>query len=178
MADHSITLLLGGARSGKSSYAEKLAEKTDKELYYIATAEAHDQEMIERIKKHQARRVNGWRVFEEPLKISETITEYATRERVILVDCLTLWLSNIMCKGHDVMPHLVGLISSLENVKGSVIFVANEVGLGIVPENKLARSFRDEAGRMNKAVASVASDVYFMAAGLPLCMKKNGQSQL
>jgi len=170
-----ITLILGGARSGKSIFAEQMAEKSDKKLIYIATAEAHDHEMVNRITLHQSRRCDRWRTIEEPYNIADMIGEHADPEVILLIDCLTLWLSNLMCRSRDLMPHFVSLISSLENVSGPVMLVANEVGLSIVPENNLARAFRDEAGRLNKAVASAASDVIFMAAGLPMSLKKDGK---
>ena len=175
MANFPVTLILGGARSGKSSFAEKLALKSEKKPFYIATAEARDDEMVRRINQHQSRRDERWLTIEEPLKIDEIIDQRAHPENILVVDCLTLWLSNIMCRDNNVMTHIIGLVSCLENIKGPIIFVANEVGLGIVPENDLARAFRDEAGRLNKAVASVASDVIFMAAGLPMAMKKSGK---
>ena len=178
MSDYPITLILGGARSGKSVLAEQLAEQmaeqSGKSLYYIATAEGHDDEMIKRIKIHQGRRNNQWKTLEEPLNIAQLILETAQSDRVLLIDCLTLWLSNIMCAEGDAMSYINPLTRCLERARGPVILVSNEVGLGIVPVNKLARDFQDEAGRMNKAVAQVATDVLFMVAGLPMCLKKDG----
>lgn len=170
-----ITFILGGARSGKSIFAEHLAEKSDKNLIYVATAERHDVEMVKRIALHQSRRSDRWRIIEEPYDIADVIGRQTHPDSILLVDCLTLWLSNLMCTAKDVMPYFVSLISSLENIEGPVMLVANEVGLSIVPENNLARVFRDEAGRLNKAVASAASDVIFMAAGLPMSLKKDGK---
>lgn len=176
MVNFPITVILGGARSGKSSFAEKLAENSGKDLFYIATAEAFDDEMTDRIHIHRSRRNDRWQTLEEPLEIVRLIEETASPDRIVLIDCLTLWLSNIMCAERDVLPYLVSLISCLENVKGPVILVSNEVGLGIVPENSLARKFRDEAGRLNVVVASVATDVLFMASGLPMPLKRDGKA--
>ncbi|PHZ85651.1 bifunctional adenosylcobinamide kinase/adenosylcobinamide-phosphate guanylyltransferase [Paremcibacter congregatus] len=177
MTEQAITLVIGGARSGKSSFAERLAEDSGKKLYYIATAEAHDAEMAARIADHQKRREDRWITIQEPLDLARVVSETAATDRVILVDCLTLWLSNIMCRDGDVEAYCEDLLAALKNIKGPVIFVANEVGLGIVPENKMARDFRDDAGRLNQAVARLAHDVHFMAAGLSLCMKRDGNPQ-
>lgn len=166
------TLVLGGARSGKSRYAEELVETYEKGLY-LATAEAigGDQEMAARIAKHQQRRGDIWKTIEEPLDVANIISSQSTAGRPILVDCLTLWLSNLMFAKRDIDAATTELVAALEKSKGPVVLVSNEVGLGIVPENALARAFRDQAGIMNQVVAAACDRVVFMAAGLPLIMK-------
>ncbi len=166
------TLVLGGARSGKSSHAEKLARETGLARVYVATAQAYDDEMRERIARHQADRAeDGWRTIEEPIGLAAVIAQNATPDTVLLIDCLTLWLSNIMLGGRDVAAMQAALISILQSAKGPVILVSNEVGMGIVPETKLGRDFRDAQGRLNQAVAAVVPRVVFVAAGLPLVLK-------
>jgi adenosylcobinamide kinase/adenosylcobinamide-phosphate guanylyltransferase len=167
----SITFILGGARSGKSRFAETLAGKAAASQVYIATAEAHDEEMRARIARHQRDRGEGWRTVEAPLELPGAIRREAGAGRVVLVDCLTLWLSNLMAGGADIEAQTGRLIAALRAARGPVILVSNEVGLGIVPDNALARAFRDHAGRLHQAVAALAGRVVFMAAGLPLEMK-------
>lgn len=168
----SSTLVLGGARSGKSSHAEKLARETGLARVYVATAQAYDDEMRERIARHQADRAeDGWRTIEEPIGLAAVIARNAKPDTVLLIDCLTLWLSNIMLSGRDVPAMQAALISILEAAKGPVILVSNEVGMGIVPETKLGRDFRDAQGRLNQAVAAMVPCVVFVAAGLPLVLK-------
>lgn len=168
----SSTLVLGGARSGKSSHAEKFARETGLARVYLATAQAYDEEMRERIARHQADRAeDGWRTIEEPIGLAAVIARNAIPDTVLLVDCLTLWLSNIMLSGRDVAAMQAALISILQSAKGPVILVSNEVGMGIVPETKLGRDFRDAQGRLNQAVAAVVPRVVFVAAGLPLVLK-------
>ena len=172
MSMESSTLVLGGARSGKSSHAEKLARETGLARVYVATAQAYDDEMRERIARHQADRAeDGWRTIEEPIGLAAVIARNAKPDTVLLIDCLTLWLSNIMLSGRDVPAMQAALISILEAAKGPVILVSNEVGMGIVPETKLGRDFRDAQGRLNQAVAAMVPCVVFVAAGLPLVLK-------
>ena len=166
-----ITLVLGGARSGKSSFAEKLVLQGSGPRAYLATAQARDDEMAARIERHQLDRGENWSTCEEPVEISNAIRQAAKSHPVILIDCLTLWLSNLMEAGHDVEEATSELIDTLREVSADVVLVANEVGLGIVPANALARAFRDEAGRMNMRIAEVADTVYFVAAGLANKMK-------
>ncbi len=169
-----VTLILGGARSGKSARAEALvleALGSGDGAVYIATAQARDEEMALRIAAHQARRGRGWQTVECPVALAEAITVRAGPGRALLVDCLTLWLSNIMLAGDDVAAARAGLVEALENAKGPVVLVSNEVGLGVVPESPLGRRFRDAAGVLNQAVARVADRVEFVAAGLPLVLK-------
>ncbi len=167
-----ITLVLGGARSGKSRYAEALVAEAAPGALYLATAEAHDAEMAERIRAHRARRGNFWQTLEEPLALAACLRRESRAERPILVDCLTLWLSNLLEAGRAVEREAADLLEALPALAGPVVFVANEVGLGIVPENALARAFRDHAGRLNQAIAATAERVVFIAAGLPLVLKE------
>lgn len=166
-----VTLILGGARSGKSTYAEHRAEAQPGACIYLATATAGDAEMAERIAHHRARRGERWQTREAPLALPEALEAAAEPDAVVLVDCLTLWLSNILLRDLDVTDHCAQLLATLPRLSGPVIFVSNEVGLGIVPDNALARRFRDEAGRLNQAVAAAAQSVVFVAAGLPLVLK-------
>ena len=166
-----VTLVLGGARSGKSAYAESLIERAPGDPVYIATGTPGDAEMSARIQQHRARRGDRWRTVEEPLDLSGALAREARGGRTVLVDCLTLWLSNVMAAGHDPEAGMDGLVRALGQSTGAIVLVANEVGLGIVPDNALARAFRDHAGRLNQAVASVADRVIFVAAGLPMTLK-------
>ena len=163
-----LTLIVGGARSGKSSYAEGLIGATG---LYLATAEPGDAEMVQRIARHRARRGAHWATVEEPLELAPALARHARADRPILVDCLTLWLSNLMHAGRDIEAATRGLLDALPGLAGTVVFVANEVGLGIVPDNALARRFRDEAGRLNQTVATSCQRVVLVAAGLPLILK-------
>jgi adenosylcobinamide kinase/adenosylcobinamide-phosphate guanylyltransferase len=165
-------LVLGGARSGKSRQAETLAMEVEGQRIYIATAEITDDEMRERIAAHRAARDGkGWQTVEEPLGLPATLMRLSKPGTVILVDCLTLWLNNILFKERPVIPAVQALCSALANARGTVILVSNETGRGIVPDNNLARRFRDEAGLLNQRVAEIADEVIFMAAGLPLHLK-------
>jgi adenosylcobinamide kinase/adenosylcobinamide-phosphate guanylyltransferase len=166
-----VVLFLGGARSGKSRIAQERAEASAGELVYVATGEALDAEMHDRIARHRADRGARWRTVEVPLELADVIQRESGPGRVLLVDCLTLWLSNVMLSGHDVSAATARLLDSLGAAPGAVLVVSNEVGMGIVPENALARRFRDEAGRLNQRVASVAHEVVLVAAGLPLRIK-------
>ena len=164
-----LTLVLGGARSGKSVYAEQLLASLPGPWAYIATAEAFDDEMHERIKLHKGRRT-GWAEHETPLELADTLAN-RTAELPSLVDCLTLWLSNLMHAERPVPAATDALIAALSKRVAPCVIVSNEVGLGIVPDNALARAFRDEAGRLNQKIAAVADKVVFVAAGLPLTLK-------
>jgi adenosylcobinamide kinase/adenosylcobinamide-phosphate guanylyltransferase len=164
-----IVLLLGGARSGKSRIAQARAEALPGELVYIATGAALDAEMAERIARHRADRGPRWRTVEAPIDLPDAIRPEGGR--VLLVDCLTLWLSNLMLGEHDIPAASDRLLAALDAASSTVLLVANEVGMGIVPENALARRFRDEAGRLNQRVAAAAHEVLLVAAGLALRMK-------
>ena len=166
-----VTLVLGGARSGKSSFAERITVTHARGCAYLATAEIGDDEMAERVRKHRARREAHWRTIEAPLEIAAAIMAETEHGAAVLVDCLTLWLSNLMAAARDPDKETEALIRALGQAGGPVVFVSNEVGLGIVPDNALARAFRDHAGRMNQRVAEVANNVFFVAAGLPLRLK-------
>jgi adenosylcobinamide kinase/adenosylcobinamide-phosphate guanylyltransferase len=164
-------LVLGGARSGKSAYAERLVLASAPTALYLATGAAGDAEMAARIGHHQARRGAAWTTVEEPRDLAGALTRLLRPERPILVDCLTLWLSNLMYDGADIAAETARLTALISKPAGPVVFVANEVGLGIVPDNALAREFRDHAGRINQAVAAAVDAVVFIAAGLPLTLK-------
>ena len=165
-----VTLVLGGARAGKSAFAEALASAWEPRVY-LATAVITDDEMAERIATHRARRGAGWRTVEEPVELAAAVRRESASATCLLVDCLTVWLGNLMHHGHDVDAARETLLESLATAAGPVVLVANEVGLGIVPDNGMARAFRDHAGRLNQAVARVASRVYFVAAGIPMTLK-------
>lgn len=166
-----IALVLGGARSGKSSFAQALAEDETDDLIYIATAQAFDAEMTERIARHRSDRGQRWQTVECPLGLADAIAEHQGEGKTILVDCLTLWLSNLMLGGHDIAAAVSELVTSLKDSSAKVVLVSNEVGQGIVPDNILARRFRDEAGWLNQAAARAATNVWFVTAGLPLRLK-------
>ncbi|MCG8359563.1 MAG: bifunctional adenosylcobinamide kinase/adenosylcobinamide-phosphate guanylyltransferase [Kiloniellales bacterium] len=166
-----ITLILGGARSGKSRHAEVLVEGQPGDCVYLATAEAGDAEMAARIEAHRARRGARWRTVEEPLDLLGALGRHASAEGAVLVDCLTLWLSNLMGAERDVEAECAHLLDGLAALPGPVVFVSNEVGLGIHPMNALARRFVDHAGRLHQRLAEAAASVIFMAAGLPLHLK-------
>ena len=169
----SVTLILGGARSGKSARAEVLALDIagGRGALYLATAEAKDDEMTARIAAHQARRGPAWETIECPLDLAAAIDGHAAPERVVLVDCLTLWLSNVMLAAREATAECAALVDALGRAAGPVVVVANEVGLGVVPETPLGRRFRDAAGRLNQDVARLADRVEFVAAGLPVVLK-------
>lgn len=166
------TLVLGGARSGKSRFAETLIEASGLDPVYVATGEAHDGEMAARIAAHRERRGSTWRTIEAPHDLAAALREADGGGRAVLVDCLTLWLSNLIMADSDVDRAGDGLAAVLPVLSAPVVFVSNEVGLGIVPENALARRFRDEAGRLNQKIAAAAGTVYFVAAGLPMALKQ------
>lgn len=165
-----LTFLLGGARSGKSAHAEQLITQFPAPWTYIATAQAYDDEMRERIDLHRSRRGEGWHTLDAPLDLVGALGSVPDGVPV-LVDCLTLWLTNNMLAEHDVAAESGSLAELLARPRGPWFVVANEVGLGIVPDNALARRFRDAAGRLNQQVAAAADEVLFMVAGLPMKVK-------
>ncbi len=169
-----ITLVLGGARSGKSAYAETLVEGMGPGIY-LATAEAGDGEMTERIRRHRQRRGARWTTVEEPLDLADALGRYSAPGCAVLVDCLTLWLSNVMAADRDVAAETGALAQCLSRLPGPVVLVSNEVGLGIVPATKLGRVFRDHAGTLNQTIARIAPRVVFVAAGLPLMLKDTAE---
>jgi adenosylcobinamide kinase/adenosylcobinamide-phosphate guanylyltransferase len=165
-----LTLVLGGARSGKSRHAEALVQAHPPPWTYVATAEAYDQEMRERIAAHRARRPEGWETRDAPLDLAAAIRE-APPGRPVLVDCLTLWLTNVMLAERDVEAEMAALVEACAAAPGPLVLVSNEVGLGIVPDNALARRFRDHAGILHQRLALKADRVLFMVAGLPMQVK-------
>jgi len=170
------TLVLGGQRSGKSAYAERLVEARPGACVYLATAEAYDGEMARRIAEHKARRGHRWSTVEEPLDLPGALAEAAGPGRTVLVDCLTLWLSNLLGRERDVAEARSLLCDVLAGLQGPAVIVSNEVGLGVIPDNKLARAFVDEAGRLHQAVAATAARVVFVTAGLPRTLKDTARA--
>jgi len=163
--------VLGGARSGKSAFAENLVIETGLSRHYIATGRAWDVEMQTRIANHRQARGGGWITHEVPLDLASCLQGLDNSENVILVDCLTLWVTNLMMEERDMDIAFRMLATGLAAMTAKVVLVSNEVGLGIVPDNRMARDFRDHAGRLHQHIASLAREVYFIAAGLPLKMK-------
>lgn len=171
------SLVLGGARSGKSSFSEKLASESGLEVVYIATAQINDAEFSARVDHHKQRRPASWVLVEEPFYLAKTLAEYAREDRFLLVDCLTLYLAQWSCPDCNPPFNKIweqerdDLLASLKNLPGQIALVSNEVGLGIVPMGELNRRFQDEAGRLNQSVANVCDQVLFMVAGLPMTLK-------
>jgi adenosylcobinamide kinase / adenosylcobinamide-phosphate guanylyltransferase len=164
-------LVLGGARSGKSSFAQGQAEGDRSSLVFVATAQAYDQEMSERIRLHQEQRGTRWRLVEEPFALAAVVQREAAPDRTLLIDCMTLWLSNIMLRGDDVASAAEEVAHVLEHADGRLILVSNEVGLGLVPDYALGRRFRDAQGHLNQVLARVCQQVVFVVAGLPVPLK-------
>ena len=164
-------LVLGGARSGKSRYAQRLAESSGLQPVLIATAEARDAEMALRIERHAAERSAQWTVVEEPVALAEALWREARKERIVVVDCATLWLSKILLEGDNIAAATKDLAQSVAKLSGPVIFVSNEVGGGVVPENRLARAFRDAQGLLNQALAEACEAVVLVSAGIAVCLK-------
>jgi adenosylcobinamide kinase/adenosylcobinamide-phosphate guanylyltransferase len=165
-------LVLGGARSGKTAFAERLAMRAGERPAYLATAEALDGEMRERVQTHQRQRQGRFATIEEPVRLTQAVVTAARSHDVILVDCLTLWITNLLAANRDVagaVEDLAGVLLQIDGVR--VILVSNEVGLGIVPDNAMARSFRDLAGSAHQRLAEICAEVYFIVAGLPMTMK-------
>jgi adenosylcobinamide kinase/adenosylcobinamide-phosphate guanylyltransferase len=170
MAEH--VLVLGGARSGKTGFAEKLAMRAGERPLYLATAQALDDEMRERVKLHQQQRHKRFATHEEPLNLAGALEAAAADHDVVLVDCLTLWITNLIVAGRNVagaVDELVALLPRLSST--SVILVSNEVGWGIVPDNAMGRMFRDLAGSTHQRLAEICSDVHLVVAGLPMTLK-------
>ena len=164
-------LVLGGARSGKSGYAQTLAERSGLAPIYVATATVYDDEMQDRVDRHRAARDHRWRTVEEPLALAATLEREAAPEAVVLVDCLTLWLTNVMLGGGDADAASSGLAEAIAGVRGPLVLVSNEVGMGIVPDNALARAFRDAQGRLNQTMAEACDAVVLVTSGLPMLLK-------
>lgn len=173
----SIHLILGGARSGKSAYAEKLAQTSGLAVTYIATAQIYDDEFKTRVQHHKNRRPIEWALVEEPHYLAQKLRNLDAPNQCLIVDCLTLWLAQWICpdcnppQDSSWQAEREALLSTLPTFQGKVILVSNEVGMGIVPLGEINRQFQDEQGRLNQAVAGVANEVTFVAAGLPLKLK-------
>jgi adenosylcobinamide kinase/adenosylcobinamide-phosphate guanylyltransferase len=172
MSESSL-VVLGGARSGKSRYAQARAEAAGGNPVFVATAEALDDEMRERIARHRADRDPRWTTVEAPRGLPDAIDALSGREAVVLVDCLTLWVSNLLLADADIALAGQQLCNAIARFEGRLILVANEVGLGIVPDNALARAFRDAAGQLNQSVAATVREVVLLTAGLPLTLKSD-----
>lgn len=166
-----LTLVLGGARSGKSRHAEMLVEESGLTPYYIATAEPLDDEMRQRITQHRARRGTHWQTIEEPLRLTETLHSVTAEGRALMVDCLTLWLTNLMVHDQAVEAEIDGLLDCLPALDGATVLISNEVGLGVMPTNAMARTFIDHAGLLHQRIAAEADQVLSMTAGLPQQLK-------
>ncbi len=169
-----IILILGGARSGKSTYALTLAKKSRQKVAFIATCQALDAEMAERIRLHKIKRPKTWQTFEEPYNLSGVLGETGNKFQVVLLDCLTLFVSNLMLKGKkegDILNEVGGILALLKKACKKAIIVSNEVGLGIVPNSRLGRNFRDVAGKANQLVAANSDQVFFMISGIPVKIK-------
>jgi adenosylcobinamide kinase/adenosylcobinamide-phosphate guanylyltransferase len=179
-----ITLITGGARSGKSGFAERLAAQSGLQVVYVATAHADDAEMVERIRRHRANRPVGWLTLEEPLALGATVRAHARADRCLVVDCLTLWLSNLIladspeaaevdliAPGPMFAAERADLLDALRKSPGQAILVSNEVGMGVVPLGALSRFFVDETGRLNQEIAASAVRVVWMVAGCPIPAK-------
>lgn len=171
MTTNSVTFFLGGARSGKSRLAQQLAEAQSGVLVYLATGQPFDTEMADRIQRHRADRGPRWRTVDCLLDLPAAIAREAVAGNIVLVDCLTLWSSNLILADADTSSAANDLLAAIAGASGPVILVSNEVGLGIVPDNALARRFRDDVGRLHQAVAALAHAVHFVAAGLSLRLK-------
>ena len=178
------TLILGGARSGKSAHAEKLADASGKTVIYLATAQAHDDEMAARIDQHRQQRPATWTTVEEPLALGAAMLAHATPESLLLIDCLTVWLSNLLFADGLEFPEIGRIaapptfiaqrrffLDALKQVPGDVVLVSNEVGMGIIPQGAITRWYVDEAGRLNQTVAAQCERAVWVAAGLPLILK-------
>lgn len=171
------SLILGGARSGKSALAERLAHESGHPVTYIATAQAHDEEMAARIAHHRAGRPSYWACVEEPLALADALRAHASPGQCVLVDCLTLWLSNLLIANDEALfeREREALLAVVPELTGQVLLVSNEVGLGVVPMGELSRRFVDEAGRLHQALAVRCERVLFVAAGLPLTLKNESK---
>ncbi len=169
-----LIFITGGARSGKSRLATDLAGQAGKHVAFIATGQALDKEMAERIKKHQSDRPAGWKTVEEPLNIASAIAKLPKNTQAVIIDCLTLLVTNLMLSGKtdkQIKDAIKNVITTAKSIKATVIVVSNEVGAGIVPENKMARDFRDIAGIANQIVAKASDKAYAMFAGYPVKLK-------
>ncbi|HEX2527633.1 MAG TPA: bifunctional adenosylcobinamide kinase/adenosylcobinamide-phosphate guanylyltransferase [Geminicoccus sp.] len=166
-----VTLVLGGARSGKSRHAESVCLRTGLEPVYLATSQVFDAEMASRVARHRADRDPRWTTVEEPLALAASLRLHAAPGRIVLVECLTLWVTNLMVAELDVAAASAELVATLTDLAGPVVLVSNEVGQGVVPANAMARTFVDHAGRLHQDVAAIATTVTLVVAGLALQLK-------
>lgn len=164
-----ITFILGGAKSGKSKFACELVKK-EKNVVFIATAEAGDFEMERRIKKHQRKRPEHWTICEEPINIDICLQKYNNSENTVIIDCLTLWVSNLMMR-KLIKRKIKSFINTLNSVKCNVVIISNEVGQGIVPDNFISREYRDLLGELNCSIAKISDKVYYLVCGIPIKIK-------
>ena len=173
-----IRFILGGARSGKSRYAEQLASDGGKEVVYIATAQAYDDEMQTRILHHKKQRPANWTTIEEALNLDKVLSNNSNITNCILIDCLTLWLTNLLCVNYDVTLAKQALLDALRQSQSDIIIVSNETGMGVVPMGELTRRYCDEVGWLHQEIAALADQVVLMVAGIPVVIKEvcNGQS--
>jgi adenosylcobinamide kinase/adenosylcobinamide-phosphate guanylyltransferase len=172
--DKKLIFITGGCRSGKSQFALDYANRHFRKKLYLATCEALDKEMVKRIEDHKKRRGLDWQTVEEPIKITEAIRRHENDMEVILLDCITLWLSNLLMRqesDHEIMNEVSRLMDTIKQGQTSFIFVSNEVGMGIVPVEPLGRRFRDVSGMANQKIAEVAQTVIFMVSGIPIFLK-------
>ncbi len=168
MASH---LILGGARSGKTGHALELAQKSGLRKFMIVTAPALDGSMAQRIARHRAERGDEWTVFEEETEIAPLLRQIARPDRVVVIDCLTLWLSNLFFREADWAPRSAALCGALARAAGEIVLISNEVGLGVAPETKLGNDFRDAQGALNQTIAATCDHARLIVAGLPLTLK-------
>jgi len=178
MGPSAHVLVLGGRRSGKSGFAEGLVLSSVLAPVYVATATAGDGEMADRIARHRARRGAGWRTIETPLRLAGAIRDAAVTGNAVLVDCLTLWLANLMEAGSDIAAETAGLVAALDAAAGPVVLVSNEVGAGIIPDNALARAYSDAHGILNQRIGAAVGRVVLVVAGQPLLLKPSPQGSI
>jgi len=169
-----LTLVLGGAASGKSAFAENICFQTDKPRVYVATAQAFDEEMIKKISDHRRQRGPDWLTVEAPLDLGDALSDRSVDD-IVLLDCATLWLSNVLLAEHDLDMAMTAFLSDISNCPAQIVIVSNEVGHGIVPDNALARQFRNAQGRLNQSLAAQADLVVNVVAGLPQILKGNNE---
>ncbi len=165
-----LTLVIGGAASGKSAFAESLVLQSQKSPVYIATAQVFDDEMAAKVARHRDLRGTGWTTIEEPINVGQAL-EQITAGQAVLIDCATLWLTNLLLGKHDIAAASANLLGAMRRCRGPVVIVSNEVGYGIVPENALSRSFRNAQGTLNQTIAAEADTVVTVIAGLPMVLK-------
>ncbi|SIS96837.1 bifunctional adenosylcobinamide kinase/adenosylcobinamide-phosphate guanylyltransferase [Neptunomonas antarctica] len=173
-----IRFIIGGARSGKSRYAEKLASDSRKKVVYVATAQAYDDEMKARIQHHKEQRPDAWQTFEEPIYISNVISNISFSSHCILIDCLTLWMTNLLCENQNIAASKKSLLDALSHTESDIILVSNETGMGVVPLGELTRRYCDEAGWLHQEIAAVADQVVLMVAGIPVVIKDCSETKI